>query len=343
MLYFPNMSYIDSRDGEIADPICDALYWEPLIPRFDLNDEYLMILSSLEFAILLFYVFVLVLKKYWIVLRGHVGLKKAKQLLLPYYDRIVYYYAFISFIRLSVGLCSYILAVRFNIESVAIHSAIEALSNLGIISIALFIALLFMQNSVGQNAFRRATIRTAYICAFIFVLMFFRAVFSKNNGQRTYEWLSLCIHSSLLAIYVSIFGYSFCIQRYKKHMKRERNRILYRYLSCVCCVHIFYVTAWILELSLVDGFCFLIFGEYAVRIVFPVVAFWTIKSDSQFWKRIIYALQFVSNSSMTTNDENDDNSREIRMNTMMHRHEFDAKSDEMLLRFVPYRDEYFET
>ena len=57
-------------------------------------------------------------------------------------------------------------------------------------------------------------------------------------------------------------------------MKRERDRILYLYLLCVVSAHTLYVMAWILELSDVDGFCFLIIGEYAVPIVFPVVAFY---------------------------------------------------------------------
>ena len=257
----------------------------------------------------------------------------------PNQDRIVYYYAFISLVRLLVAGSSYALVEAYNIESIELHSSIEALSNLGIISIGLFIALLIMQTSVGQNAFRRATIRTAYICAVIFVLMAFRAVFSKNNQQRIYESLSLCIHTLLLVVYVAVFAYSFCVQRRRKHMKRERNRILYLYLLSIVSVHLLYVVAWILELSDVDGFCFLVFGEYAVRILFPVVAFWTIKSDSQFWKRIIYALQFVSNSAMAADHRHDDDgesnehSKQIRMMTMQSdRHQFDAKSDEMLLR-----------
>ena len=46
----------------------------------------------------------------------------------------------------------------------------------------------------------------------------------------------------------------------------------------------------------------MVIGEWLYRIIFPIIAYYTIRSDSKFWKNIIYQLQFVSNTSMKHNN-----------------------------------------
>eukprot|EP01083_Nonionella_stella_P047317 126633_1 len=291
----------DSYDAVVQNyAICDVFYFDPLIPKYDRDSTYLLILSSLELTILLSFLMLLCIKNYCIGKNK----KRAKAILLPYYDRIVYWYSFITVIRMLFALCQYVMIQIGDLQHIEHRwyiSAIESLAQLSMISLELFIALLIMQTSVGQNAFRRAMKRTLIICTIIAILMMFKCLLGSDL-ERFVTWLlfNISIHGLLLFIYALIFGYACIYQQHVRHMNRKRNKILYIYLAFITFIHSIFEMSYLFEICTIDGFCFMIIAEYLNRVVFPIVAYITIKNDSEFWKNIIYSLQFVRNDKNAT-------------------------------------------
>ena len=81
-------------------------------------------------------------------------MKKAKAILLPYYDRIVYFYSFITIIRMLFAITQWALGRMYGytkIEHLWYVTMIEGLSSLAIISLELFITLLICQTSAHMS------------------------------------------------------------------------------------------------------------------------------------------------------------------------------------------------
>jgi len=243
----------DSYDAIVQNhKVCDKLYGvEWLIPTYDRDAEYLLILSALELLIVLLLLMVLCMKKYYIIVKKNS--KKAKAILLPYYDRIVWWYTFITIIRMLFAIAQWIMVNNYNIDKIE-HlwyiAMIEALSSLAIISLELFIALLISQTSVGKNAFKRATKLTLSICLIIGLFFLFRSTWGSSLKKYNI-WLifSILIHGFLLGIYIIIFCYVYVYHENLMKMKRKRNKILYIYLLGIGIIHSIFTFSYALEAS----------------------------------------------------------------------------------------------
>ena len=339
--------HIDSYDAMIQNhQVCDPFYYSWIIPKHDRGaDEYLLILSSLELSILLFLWIVLCMKKYYTFIEKNS--KKAKAILLPYYDRIVYWYSFITVLRMLFAIIQYLIQRVGGInhaENLWYIAFFEALSSVFIISIELFICLLIMQTSVGQNAFRRATKGTFIICLIIGILYLCRSIFGSNFTEF-HIWIifSMLIHALLLIVYIAVFCYVYIYHENLLKMRRKRNKILYIYLFVIAIIHLIFTISYILESTGIDGFCFTVIGEYIYRIIFPIIAYVTIRNDSKFWKNIIYSLQFVrvDQNEHSLSDEDHHHAPDLYENGHGHGHDhhhsYNAGSDDMLLSGGNYR------
>ena len=84
--------------GVELDPgFCGALYHPPFIPYFGEESAFSLITVCLELVILLF-LLSCILRKKWYQCRGEDG--KARSLLLPAYDRVLYYYCIGTLLRI---------------------------------------------------------------------------------------------------------------------------------------------------------------------------------------------------------------------------------------------------
>ena len=84
--------------GVELDPgFCGALYNPPFIPYFGEESAFSLITVCLELLILLF-LLSCILRKKWYHCRGEDG--KARSLLLPAYDRVLYYYCIVTLLRI---------------------------------------------------------------------------------------------------------------------------------------------------------------------------------------------------------------------------------------------------
>ena len=235
----------DSYDTIIQNhAMCNAFYNDWLIPRYDRDAEYLLILSSIELLIVLILLIILFMKKYYMKQKKF---KKAKAILLPFYDRIVWWYTFITIIRMLFAIAQYIYNVE-KIEHLWYIAMAEALSDLGIISLELFISLLISQTSVGKNAFKRATKITFLLCLILGIFYFCRSTWGSNiKKYRIWIIFSILIHGFLLGIYTVIFCYVYVYHENLMKMKRKRNKILYIYLLGIGIIHSIFTISYILE------------------------------------------------------------------------------------------------
>ena len=164
--------------GVDLDPgFCGALYNPPFIPYFGEESAFSLITVCLELLILLF-LLSCILRKKWYQCRGEDG--KARSLLLPAYDRVLYYYCIVTLIRIvfySMQFVYEMLTPGVNTADPDYHSPSwvllgDTIGVLGLIGLQVFILLLLMQTSAGTKAFRRAFKATVVVCTLCLSIRF---------------------------------------------------------------------------------------------------------------------------------------------------------------------------
>lgn len=250
--------------GQQLTPFCR--YHPPFLPPFGEESAFSLITVCLEFLILLF-LLSCILRKKWYQCRGEEN--KARSLLLPYYDRVLYYYCGITIFRIIFYLIQFIWErsdETQNTKDAAFITPVwivipDSLGIVGIIGLEVFILFLLMQTSAGTKAYKRAWRATLAVCTIELILILSKHFFIKNrsNGANT-EYILYCIgelleETVLLSIVIGVFIYSYFYQ-IVKNRKRERNKILYRYIICLCVLFAIVIIAYILLIfSLVCIYC----------------------------------------------------------------------------------------
>eukprot|EP01084_Bolivina_argentea_P159624 277987_1 len=294
----------DSFSSLIEDySICKPFYSiQPIIPPFGQDNQPMVkfISSTLECSILLFLIFIILRKKYYICIKkDHVKAKYS--ILLPYYDRIMYYYLCATLIRFLCTLSQYLIIKLYVIDVVEKQWWMvfaEIISYSSLIGLELFILILLLQTSVGKSAFKRAFIATLVLMIYQFALLIIKHFLGDvPNNFFVYNLCEICIHASLLIIYIAVFCYVKYQERFKNRI-RDRNKILYLYILFISLMDIILLIAFMLLMFHIDGFCFVIIDEYLYRILFPIVVYFTIKRDSEFWAKILFKFQLSSKSSI---------------------------------------------
>ena len=64
---------------------------------------------------------------------------------------------------------------------------------------------------------------------------------------------------------------------------------------------------FLFEIKGIDGYCLDIMEQYLYRLLFPVIAFMTIRSDSEFWRLLLLQWQTSSSQKVGEDDDQNDN------------------------------------
>lgn len=137
----------------------------------------------------------------------------------------------------------------------------------------------------------------------------------------------------MLSLFVAVLFYAYFYQTVCRQRKRRRNRILMAYIVMLSTLFSIVIAAYLLlifgavhslshipslshslthsvcslTLSLdnegIDGYCLDIAEQYLYRLLFPVIAFMTIRSDSEFWRLLL--LQWQTSSSQKVGEDGD--------------------------------------
>ena len=235
--------------GEKLDQsFCGGVYYHPFIPYFGQESEFSLITVCLEFLILLF-LLSCILRKKWYQCRGEEN--KARSLLLPFYDRVLYYYCCITLWRIIVYFIQYIYDVSTPSNDTNYKFPIwlvlgDTVGVIGIIGLEVFILFLLCQTSAGTKAYKRAYKATIIVCCIEVII-----ILTKHfHGKWTSDFVSFCIgelleEGILLAIFIGVFVYSYFYQMVRNR-KRERNKILYVYIALLCLLFCVMMIAYIL-------------------------------------------------------------------------------------------------
>eukprot|EP01084_Bolivina_argentea_P049990 91925_1 len=236
-----------------------------VIPADDHKASFLFISSLLEFLVFL-YLLLCICRKQWYIKIKH-DISKAKAILSPFYDKIIYWYCIVTIIdALMYG-------IQFASENNLAHlgiivtSIFAAIANIGEISLEIFIPLLLMQTAIGKKSFKWAYSMTIGIC--IIECIFIIGKYVHNVAINIWE---LCAHSLLLLLYIFIYVYVVYQRQYKKR-NRARDRILKIYILCVSIIHIILIISYGLSSFNIDGFCLTVIGQYMYCIIFPFCNF----------------------------------------------------------------------
>ena len=105
---------------------------------------------------------------------------------------------------------------------------------------------------------------------------------------------SLIAELILFLIQLSVLLYCYCYQQKSKKRKRVRNQILYIYIFCMLFIYGLQLIVYTLYLSNIDAYCIEVIDQYLYRLFYPLLFYWTIRSDSQFWRLLLLTLQTSS-------------------------------------------------
>eukprot|EP01083_Nonionella_stella_P006247 18173_1 len=296
--------------GTQIDPtFCQNVYYPPFIPHFGKESAFSLITVCLEFLILLF-LLSCILRKKWYQCRGLEN--EARSLLLPFYDRVVYYYCFVTLFRIVFYLAQFMYEIMTPVNTRAVEHLQpfwviigDAIGEIGIIGLQVFILFLLMQTSAGTKAYKRAFRGTIMVCLIELVIILVKRFY----GQMSSNYSLFCIgqileESVLFCVFIGVTIYCYFYQMVK-HRKRERNKILYVYIALLAVMDLVLMTAYLLLLLKMDGYCLDIIEQYLFRLFFPWIAFITIRSDSEFWRMLLLSWQTASSKAYAQGEKED--------------------------------------
>ena len=278
--------------------LCDPIYINPFIPRHENADELALIFAGCE-------TFVLCLLIGWIqrkrslVANGY--LTAAKNILLPIYDRVIYFYVIVTFFRaIARGLKYYELKDEVGQDRSWWTSVLSAASVVALMMLEVFVVFLLMQTSAGKKAFIRAGFASIVAGVFLVPLLL---VIEENDDRDTdtelfyYASAGLAAELLLFLIVFCVLLYTRCYQQARKKRIRIRNQILYIYSYCMLIIYGLQIIVDLLYLAQNDSYCFEVVDQYFFRLGYPLLFYWTIRSDSQFWRLLLLTLQTTSDVS----------------------------------------------
>ena len=238
--------------GVEIQPFCH--YHLPFLPRFGEESAFSLITVCLEFVILLF-LLSCILRKKWYQCQGEES--KARSLLLPYYDRVLYYYCIITLFRI-LFYSTQVVYVHLDDENTRDPTYAqpwwitvpETIGEIGVIGLEVFILFLLMQTSAGTKAYKRAWRATGAVMIIEGIIMLCKQFVITAHAKDTTRYTLFCIgelleETVLLSIFVGVFIYSYFYQ-VVRNRKRERNKILYLYILSLCILFSIIIIAYTL-------------------------------------------------------------------------------------------------
>eukprot|EP01084_Bolivina_argentea_P147474 258007_1 len=307
--------------GEGVSPkLCGSVYHPPFIPHFGEESAFSLITVCLEFLILLF-LLSCILRKKWMQCHGEYS--RARSLLLPFYDSVLYYYCIITLLRIIFYLIQFIYEIITPSNTRDINYTQpwwiilgDTIGVIGIIGLEVFILFLLMQTSAGTKAYKRAYKGTICVCLIELIIILIKNIY----GEIKHNYILFCIgelfeESLLFCIFIGVFIYSYFYQMVKNR-KRDRNKILYCYILLLCIMFLILIIAYILLIFKIDGYCLDIIDQYLYRLFFPWIAFITIRSDSEFWRLLLLSWQTSSTIAIgeESNNNNNNNNNQSNVN-----------------------------
>lgn len=292
--------YSENMDGDY----CSTLYrtLNPFISKKSPAAAYLFA-SVFEFALLSFFITLILRKQYYIHIKHN--LSKAKSILLPYYDHMMYYYICITVIKLIFALIQYFdhTVSTFHADSSSFWMmSTGVLVVAGMMVIEFFILFLLMQTSIGKNAFKRSIYASLFMCVCTIILLYIKQYIAKYHTNVIYFCLSsIAIHSIIVCTALVVFIYARycspislnCLKTFQKKKPRKRMKILFRlrllsiYISLILTLNGIMILSYILLIVSIDTFCIIQLNYYLYHISFPLVSFYIIKKDSDFWRLLL--------------------------------------------------------
>eukprot|EP01084_Bolivina_argentea_P147475 258008_1 len=294
--------------GEGVSPkLCGSVYHPPFIPHFGEESAFSLITVCLEFLILLF-LLSCILRKKWMQCHGEYS--RARSLLLPFYDSVLYYYCIITLLRIIFYLIQFIYEISASSNTRDINYTQpwwiilgDSIGAIGIIGLEVVILFLLMQTSAGTKAYKRAWKATIFVCLIQLIIILIKNTYVKMRQNYILFCIGELLEETLLfSIFVGVFIYSYFYQ-IVKNRKRERNKILYTYILVLCILFFILILAYILLIFKIDGYCLDIIDQYLYRLLFPWIMFITIRSDSEFWRLLLLSWQTSSKIAVAGNND----------------------------------------
>eukprot|EP01084_Bolivina_argentea_P252027 422932_1 len=199
--------------------LCDPIYSEYVIPKYDKQSSFLFISSSLEFLVFLFLLCSICRKQYYIKIKKNPS--KAKQILSPFYDKIIYWYCIVTITQVIMYLIKFASGNILPDLGNYFILIIAALADIADLALEMFIPILLLQKTIGKRTFKKSAIVTLILCIIECIFVFgkyINIIKDSNNRNKILIW-DICIDSLLLLLYIFIYCYVFIYQQKSYYYK----------------------------------------------------------------------------------------------------------------------------